>query len=351
MDDRERLLCRLQEAGCSSQELEQAERDGRLPTLAVEHALGSSGAHTLTAVARAAKLDTQFVRALLQAMGRPSSAPRQRAFSDEDIEVARLVRSFIDAGLPRAELLEVARVLSLGMSHTADAVRRAVGDALLSPGDSQFTIGLRYAEAVERLGPSVAPLLASEFRAHLRHGLRTQTITEAERRAGKLDGTREVAVAFADLVDYTRLGESLPPEDVGRIAGRLVQICTQETVTPVTLVKTIGDAAMFVSPETEPLIDTLEAVLRRVEQEDHGFPSVRVGIAYGPAINRAGDWFGSAVNLASRTTDAAKPGRLLATEEIQLRVPDRDWKRTRRLRALKGISDRQRLFSLPVPKD
>jgi adenylate cyclase regulatory protein len=147
MDDRERLLCRLQEAGCSSQELEQAERDERLPTLAVERALGSSGAHTLTAVARAAKLDTQFVRALVQAMGRPSSAPRQRAFSDEDIEVARLVRSFIDAGLPRAELLEVARVLSLGMSHTADAVRRAVGDSLLSPGDSQFTIGLRYPEA------------------------------------------------------------------------------------------------------------------------------------------------------------------------------------------------------------
>ena len=68
----------------------------------------------------------------------------------------------------------------------------------------------------------IPPLLAAEFRAHLRHGLRDQTLTEAERAAGKLYGTREVAVAFADLVDYTRLGESLAPEDVGRIAGRLV---------------------------------------------------------------------------------------------------------------------------------
>jgi adenylate cyclase len=350
MDDRERLLSRLEGAGCPNEELEQAERAGRLPTLAVERALGSPGAHTVTDIARAAKLDTAFVRELMQARGRPSPAPRQRGFSDDDIEVARLIRAFIDAGLPRSELLEVARVLSLGMSHTADAVRRAVGSALLSPGDSQFTVGLRYAEAVDQLGPLIAPLLASEFRAHLRHGLRTETITEAERNAGKLDGTREVAVAFADLVDYTRLGESLPPEDVGGIAGRLVQICTQATVGPVVLVKTIGDAAMFVSPEADPLIDTLQAVLQRIEQEDDDFPSIRMGVAYGPALNRAGDWFGSTVNLASRTTDAAKAGKILATEEVQLRAPNRDWKRTRRLRTLKGISDRIRLFSLSVPK-
>ena len=55
MDDRGRLLRRLQEAGCSAEELEQAERAGRLPTLAVEVALGRPAVHTLTAVSRAAK--------------------------------------------------------------------------------------------------------------------------------------------------------------------------------------------------------------------------------------------------------------------------------------------------------
>jgi adenylate cyclase len=347
-DDRDRLLSRLRDAGCSQEELEQATVAGRVPTFAVEVALGDPATHTLTAVARAAKLDTEFVRELMQAMGRPRPAPRARAFSDDDLEVARVVREFIDAGLPRSELLEVARILSLGMSQIADAVRRAAGNALLNAGDSEFTVGLRYMQAVDRLGPLIPSLLASEFRAHLRHGLRDQTITAAERQAGRLDGTREIAVAFADLVDYTRLGESLAPEDVGRIAGRLVQICTQEAVAPVTLVKMIGDAAMFVSPETRPLIDTVQAVVDRVQREDPGFPSIRVGVAYGPATNRAGDWFGSTVNLASRTTDAAKPGRILATEEVQSQTPKHDWKRTRRLRSLKGINDRLRLYSLAV---
>jgi adenylate cyclase len=232
------------------------------------------------------------------------------------------------------------------MSQTADAVRRAAGNALLNAGDSEFTVGLRYAEAVDQLAPLIPSLFASEFRAHLRHGLRDQTITEAERQAGQLDGTQEIAVAFADLVDYTRLGESLPPEDVGRIAGRLGQICTQETRAPVTLVKMIGDAAMFVSPESQPLIDTLQAVVGRVGREDHGYPNIRVGVAYGPATNRAGDWFGSTVNLASRATDAARPGRILATEEVQAQTPENDWKRTRRLRTLRGINDRLRLYSL-----
>jgi adenylate cyclase len=256
MDDRDRLLSRLRRAGCRDEDIDRAAANGRVPTLAVEVALGGPATHTLTEVARAAKLDTGFVRDLMQAMGRPAPKPRARAFSDDDLEVARVFRAFTDAGLPHTELLEVARVLSLGMSRSANAVRRAAGNALLNAGDSEFAVGLRYAEAVDRLAPLIPSLLASEFRAHLRHDLREQTITDTEREAGKLTDTREVAVAFADLVDYTRLGESLDPEDVGHMAGRLAEICTQETVSPVTLVKTIGDATMFVSPETEPLIQT-----------------------------------------------------------------------------------------------
>ncbi|GAC1524695.1 MAG: hypothetical protein NVS2B6_11530 [Thermoleophilaceae bacterium] len=103
---------------------------------------------------------------------------------------------------------------------------------------------------------------------------------------------------------------------------------------------------MFVSPEVEPLVKTLGGLVQRVEQEGRGFPSVRVGAAYGPAVNRGGDWFGGTVNLASRITDAAKPGRVWATEEIQARAPMREWKRKRRLRSLKGISDRVRLYAL-----
>jgi adenylate cyclase len=349
MDDRGRLLKRLRDAGCSEAMLKQAEAEGRLATVAVEQALGGTTMHTLTSVARESKLDPAFLRELLRAGGRPSPAPRESVLTDNDVEIARLIRGLVDAGLPRAELIEVARVLSLGMSQTADAVRRLVGNAMLHPGDSEFTVGLRYSDAVDQLAPLVPPLLAAEFRARLLDGIRGQLLTEAEREAGELNDTSEVAVAFADLVDYTRLGERLAPDDVGQIAGRLVEISARTAARPVALVKTIGDAAMFVSPEVGPLIDTVVKVVRTVEQQGPDFPSVRVGVAYGPATNRAGDWFGSTVNLASRLTDAARPGRILATEEVEARAPNREWKRKRRLRNLKGISDRIRLFSLAVP--
>jgi adenylate cyclase len=68
-------------------------------------------------------------------------------------------------------------------------------------------------------------------------------------------------------------------------------------------------------------------------------------VAFGAATNQAGDWFGPPVNLASRVTAAAKPGRILATDDVVERSDGFEWKRRRR-RALAGISDRVRLYEL-----
>ena len=346
MGDGEQLVRRLLEAGRPESEVIAAEREGRLPTLAVETALGGGDRHTLTHVARVSGLRPEFVRELMQATGRPSPRPRQAVFTDDDIEVARVFRRFLDAGLPRQELLEVSRVLSQGMANTAEAVRRVVGNAMLEPGDSEYTLALRYARAADELVPLVPSLLDAEFRAHLRSGIRGQLITEAEREAGRLAGSREVAVAFADLVDYTRMGERLAPEDVGRIAGRLSQLSVAAAAGEVQLVKTIGDAAMFVSPTARALVQTATSLVQSIHEEGPEFPDVRVGLAMGVATPRGGDWFGRPVNLANRVTDVAKPGTVLATEAIRDQTPELAWKRKRR-RRLKGIEGRARLFSLP----
>ena len=135
-----------------------------------------------------------------------------------------MIKRFVDAGLPRRELLEVGRVLGQGMAHTSEAVRRVVGNALLQPGDSEYTVGLRFAQAADELAPLVPTLLDHQFRAHLRDGMRRELVTESEREIGRLAGTRDVAIAFADLVGYTRLGEQLPAEDLGSIAGRFADL-------------------------------------------------------------------------------------------------------------------------------
>ena len=183
-------------------------------------------------MARESGLSTAFVRELMQAAGRPIPAPRERVYSDEDVRFARIVGRFIETGLPPEGLLEVARITSLAMANTAGAVRRLAGDALLQPGDSEHAVGLRYAAAAEELVPLMASQLDYHFRMHLRDGIHRQLVTEAELQAGRLVGTRDVAVAFADLVDYTKLGERLAPEDVGRIAGRLAQLAVQAIAAP-----------------------------------------------------------------------------------------------------------------------
>ena len=66
---------------------------------------------------------------------------------------------------------------------------------------------------------------------------------------------RPLAVGFADLVGFTRLGEELPPEELGRVAEQLVEIVQELVAPPVRMVKTIGDAVMLTSPDPVPLID------------------------------------------------------------------------------------------------
>jgi adenylate cyclase len=85
-------------------------------------------------------------------------------------------------------------------------------------------------------------------------------------------------------------------------------------------VTTIGDAVMLVSPEPVPLLDALLDLTAAADKED--LPQLRVGVASGWAVSRAGDWFGSPVNVASRVTSVARPGSVLAAESTRELIGD-----------------------------
>jgi adenylate cyclase len=343
---RDELVRRLRAMGQSEQAIAAAEDEGRLATFAVEIALGGDRKHTLTGVSKLSGLSPGFLRKLMQSNGRPAAEPRERAYTDGDVELARRIKLFIDAGIPREGLLETARVIGQGMSQTADAVRRTTVSPLVQPGDTDLTLALRYVNAAEVLAPEVAAVLDLLFRAQLRDGIRGDLVAEAERDSGRLAGTREIVVAFADLVGYTKLGEHVPTEQLGQVATRLAELATASIQRPTQLVKTIGDAVMLVSWEVDPMLETLQALVAATEAEGEEFPPLRVGVAFGPATPRGGDWFGSTVNLASRITDTGKPSRIYASEPVVELAGGRfTWKRSRR-RNLKGIDGRTRLFAL-----
>lgn len=343
--ERRALLGRLLDAGVDRETLRDAVDHGRLATLPVQVLLADRGTHTLTQVARESGIDSRYLRRALMALGQPSPAPRERAFSDQDVATARILRRFIDAGLPREELLQVGRVLSQAMATTAAAVRSLVGDALLKPGDSETALALRYEQAAEELGPLLVELLEHQLRFHVRNGLNHEAVTRAEREAGALDGTTEVGVAFADLEDFTRLGERLPAEDLGRIANRLSEIAADAVRPPVRLVKMMGDAAMLVSSDVDCLMKAIFTLVDGADAEGRDFPQLRAGVAWGAALGRGGDWFGAPVNLASRITDVAKPGHVITDETTREHAGDEGYRWTRkRRRSLKGVDGRRRLF-------
>jgi len=182
------------------------------------------------------------------------------------------------------------------------------------------------------------------LRLQLRHGLETEAVSVAERAAGKLPGARDVTVCFADLVGFTRLGEAVPPEELENLANRLTGLARDVASPPVGFIKTIGDAVMFVSTDAAALLRAALELLVAAEKED--MPPLRVGLAAGSAVRRAGDWFGSPVNLASRVTAVARPGTVLVAESAHDLIGESDgfnWSFAG-ARHVKGVKGEVKLF-------
>ena len=100
------------------------------------------------------------------------------------------------------------------------------------------------------------------------------------------------------------------------------------------------------SPRRSPsaLLGAALGLLEAADAEGEEFPQLRAGAAFGPALPRAGDWFGRPVNLASRITSVARPGSLLADEALHdTAAAAYRWSYAGQ-RRLKGLREPVRLF-------
>ena len=103
------------------------------------------------------------------------------------------------------------------------------------------------------------------------------------------------------------------------------------------VIKTIGDAVMVVSRDADALVAAMVAITAAADD----LPDLRVGIAYGRAVPRLGDWYGPAVNLAARVTGRARPDSVLVTNALAdaLAQPERYELSDAGHKRFKGISD------------
>src|SRR5262245_21414597 len=334
------LLRTLESEGFTLDELREAAAHNRLALLPVERVLAGDGKlYTREELAEETGLDPDFLDEAARALGVPIREPGERAITEEELELSRSGKVLLDAGLPREAFLELTAVMSRSMASIAASFADLFGEALLQPGDTERDLGLRYAETLRSLGPLAAPTLEQMFNLRLREQMREAVVTQAELAAGHLAGSQPVTVGFVDIVGFTRLGEDVPPDDVGNVIREFERVVGDAVGPPVRLVKTIGDAAMLVAPEPAPVLD---AVVGLVERSHDEAPLLRGGVASGEALPRAGDWYGRPVNLAARLTAFARRGSVVTSKEVRDAAgEDYNWSEagSRRFKGVKGTVD------------
>ncbi len=116
--------------------------------------------------------------------------------------------------------------------------------------------------------------------------------------------------AFVDVSGFTsytdREGDAAAVELLEMVRGAIRRLAS---IHGVRIAKWLGDGAMIVGVEPEPVV---EAVVAMIEANQQVLP-LRAGIAEGDVILFEGDdHIGQAVNLAARLSDMANPGEILA---------------------------------------
>jgi adenylate cyclase len=338
------LLEQLTNEGVPMSELRRTTATGTVIFLPADRVIVGPERYTAAEVAARSGVETEFLVAARRAMGLPIPEPDEPVYTEAELESARRVLVAREAGIADGEILELLRVLGRGLSQAAEALRALPLKLVLEPGMSERELATRYGEAAAQLYPMVDPLISNVLALHLRHSAQSEVISAVERSGGRLPGSREVAVCFADLVGFTRLGEEVAPEQLGQLAARLEALAAEVATPPVRLVKTIGDAAMLTAPEPEPLLEAALSLIDAADAEGEDFPQLRAGAAVGLALPRAGDWFGRPVNLASRITSIARPGSVLAEREVRESARDSYGWSYAGERRLRGIREPVPLF-------
>ncbi|NIH98470.1 adenylate/guanylate cyclase domain-containing protein [Mycolicibacterium fluoranthenivorans] len=329
-------------------------RDAYSPLLlASRRVLGDDG--TLVSareICESTGIDLDLLRRIQRAIGLPQSDdPDARIHPAIDGDITSYVVKFMDLGFDEDRIVAVIRVIADGLAKTAEAIRFTALSAMMAAGATELEIAKASEALLRQADPLLGPMIQDMLRLQLRHTMETEAVTAGERAKGlPLPGARPVAVAFADLVGFTRLGEAVPPEELEDLARRLVDLTYDVVVPPVRFIKSIGDAVMLVSPDPVPLLVTMLALVDATEAGED-FLRLRAGVATGMAVSRGGDWFGSPVNLASRITGVARPGSVLVSEAARDAIGDDagfEWSFAG-ARRLKGIKDDTKLFRARLP--
>ena len=314
-----RVVARLRARGHTLEEIKLATDQGQLAPGPLEELLrGSDGRYTLREVARATGLEAALIERILTSMGLAALA--EGPMSEEDMEMMRYVAAMLEAGLPTPAFLQLARVYGQALAQIADAevrlVHLYVHEPLMREGTPNVEIAEEMEELVRDLIPFVVPLMSYVHNRFLAQFVEQDVIghmeTELAESASE-EGRLRVAIAFADLAGYARLTVERGDEEALEAVERFVEAVEQTLPRDARVIKTLGDEVMVVAPDPVALTDWAVGLQAEIDREQ---PPPRIGIHYGEALYRDGDYYGREVNQAARVVARAAGGEVLVTRPV-----------------------------------
>ena len=347
-----RVVARMRARGHALPQIRAATDEGRLAFAYVEELFPSTeSAYTLAEAARETGLEPALIERISTALGlRPVHTER---LSEGDVELLRYIAAVLASGFPLVAMLQLVRVYGQALAQIADAEVRLfhlyVHEPLMRDGVS----GLEMAEEMESLArvllPLASPVMDQVHQHFLQHFVEQDVVGHME---SDLDGAAEglgrmrVAVAFADLAGYTRLTEEEGEQHAVNAVERFVEAVEITLPDEARVIKTIGDEVMIVSSDPAALTDW--SVGFQSMQTERPLP--RIGIHYGYAIYRDGDYFGRDINIAARVAARSAGGEVLVTKPVVDQAGSHlEFERIAEVR-LKGFTEPTEIFLARIPE-
>lgn len=288
--------------------------------------LGQAPSLTRIDVAKKVGLPPELNSARWRALGFPETSDDDVAFTTADIDALMFTEQLIGLGFIDRDSEEAfIRTVGRTFARLADWQVRAMLRPFLDPEHGEVTANdLKRLTDVIELGSKVQDYVWRRHLVGAASRLILQDIVDTD--------AEPACVGFVDIVGYTTRSRSMTSHELAELVERFESVVTDLiTEHQGRVVKTIGDEIFFM------LDDPADAAWLGVELaeqhvHDASFPEVRVGLAHGEVLNRLGDVFGPVVNMASRLTSVARPGRVVVDDALARAVLDEPGLRVRKMR-------------------
>ena len=290
--------------------------------------LGEAPSLTLTELARRAGTSLETAQKFWRAMGFADVTPDAVHFTEQDVaalqDTATLLDETSESALASASVLELLRA----QSYTMDRLVLWELETFVTDLSERLSLDDTSARlvALDRID-SLVDLLSRQLNyVWRRHMASILGRTDAEVSArGREDTGPDLyplirSLGFVDIVSFTQRAQGMSKAALTHMLEGF-ENTARDVITSrgARVVKTIGDAVMYISDDLLVAADVVTALVDELQKGPDAI-RVRASLVEGRVISRSGDVFGPTVNLASRLVDAAEPGGIRLDEATAMAI-------------------------------